>query len=458
MRYLPTVLAVGALATTALTMEPTRPPNAGSRLCTLAPGRTLALVRVEQDTTLPFAPVDVRPMTGSGVRAGPGDSLVAIEGTPMPAARVRLLQVDSTTREILAANGITDSQPVAFIRAAPYRADCRTIRWTGSVPFVERGEVGYIRATLARRERWIDGVPLIVIPDVWNYPYPRRRGLAFGVPPDAPLAPADAMFSINATLEMPQPTTAAAGAAADSVRRIRAMAWARANPVAAELEPVRAQVRRAVLATDWRTASRTPSRLRGSYRVDMELGGERTTWFFRTHDLPGYSWRGADSLATTAELLASPHVVGYRLVGFAAGSRDSLVSTMPGSAQYAQWPPLVWLTTNDRPTAPGNDTRRALYGELEFLLAAAPEALWDDLEALVPPLSATDSLLMARLNRPIVRGRKQPRIPMTVRLDGSGGIRADTTLSVNGRALRVIIARMDTVSINPRPAPRPSPE
>lgn len=444
------VLTAGALATTGVTVDATR-SNAGSSLCTLAPGLTLAVVRVEQDTTLPFAPVAVRPMSGSGVRAGPGDSLVATPGTPMPAARVRLLRVDSTTREILAASGITDSQPVAFIRAAPYRADCRTIRWTGTIPFVERGEVGYIRATLAPRESWIDGVPLIVIPDVWNYPYPRRRGLAFGVAPDAPLAPADAMFSLSLTLEEVR-------AATDSTRRIRAMAWARAHPAAAELEPVRTHVRRAVLGMDWRIASQTPSRLRGSYRVDMELGGERTTWFFRTRDRPGYSWRGADSLATTAELLASPHVVGYRLVGYAAGSADSLATGMLSSAQYARGPPLVWLSTNDRPTAPGNDARRALSGELEFILAATPERLWTDLEALVPPLSAADSAMRARLNMPIVRGRKQPRIPITIRLYASGGIGADTSLVVNGRALRLILERVDTVSINPRPAPRPSPE
>ncbi len=455
MRHLATVLAVGALAGTALTMEATRPPHAGSRLCTLVPGRTLALVRVEQDTTLPFAPAGLRPMSGSGVRAGPGDSLLATPETLMPAARVRLLQVDSTTREILAASGITDRQPVAFIRAAPYRADCRTIRWTGTIPFVEQGEVGYVRATLAPTEHWVDGVPLIVIPDVWNYPYPRRRGLAFGVPPDVPLAPADAMFSLNATLEMPHPMSEEASAAADSTRRIRAMAWARANPAAAELEPVRTQVRRAVLATDWRAVSRIPSRLRGTYRVDMELGGEQATWFFRTHDRAGYSWRARDSLATTADLLASPYVAGYQLVGFAAGSPDSLLTTMPSSLP---WPPLVWLSTNDRPTAPGNEARRALPGELEFLLTAAPERLWDDLEALVPPPSAADSLLLARSNRPIVRERKQPRIPITVRLDASGGIRADTSLVVNGRTLRVILERVDAVSISPRPALRPSQE
>ncbi|MDQ3998109.1 MAG: hypothetical protein M3303_13965 [Gemmatimonadota bacterium] len=380
----------------------------------------------------------------SGVREGAEDSLLATPTTLMPAARVRLLQLDSTTRVVFAAHGITDSQPIAFIRAAPYRADCRTIRWTDTVPFVERGEVGYVRATLAPRERWIDGVPVLVIPDVWNYPYPRRRGLAFAVAPDAPLAPADAMFSLNAVLEMPRPGSGEERIAADSARRRRAAAWARANPAPAELEPVRTLVRRAVLAPDWQVAERIPSRLRGTYRVDLEVGGERSTWFFRTYDRPGYDWRDGDSLQTTAELLASPYVSGSRLMGYPAGSPESLPSASPSGVLRV---PFVWLATADRPTAPGNDARRTLSGRLEFSLAAAPERLWNDLEALVPRQSARDSAMLTRLNRAIPRGRKQPQIPLTVRLDARGGIRADTTLVVGRRALRVVLERVDTLSI-----------
>jgi hypothetical protein len=438
------LVATATLAATALPPETAPPLHAGTRLCTLAPGGTVALLRVEQDTTLPFAPAGAQVMLMSGVREGVGDSLLATPTTLMPAARVRLLQLDSTTRVIFAVHGITDSQPIAFIRAAPYRADCRTIRWTDTVPFVERGDVGYVRATLAPRERWIDGVPVLVIPDVWNYPYPRRRGLAFGVAPDAPLAPADAMFSLNAVLEMPRPGSAEVRIAADSARRTRAIAWARANPTPAELEPVRTLVRRAVLDPDWRVAERIPSRLRGSYRVDLEVGGERSTWFFRTHDRPGYGWRGGDSLQTTADLLASPYVSGYRLVGYAAGSPDSLPGASPRGPLRV---PLVWLATADRLTAPGNDTRRALSGMLEFILAAAPERLWNDLEALVPRQSARDSAMLARLNRPIPRGSKQPQIPLTIRLDARGGIRADTTLVLGGRTLRVVLERVDTLSV-----------
>ncbi|MBA3671916.1 MAG: hypothetical protein H0W68_07825 [Gemmatimonadaceae bacterium] len=383
-------------------------------------------------------------MSSSGVRVGPGDSLLATAATLMPAARVRLLQLDAATRAQLASHGVTDIQPVAFIRAAPYRADCRTIRWIDSLPFVERGEVGYVRATLAPREQWIDGVPVLVISDVWNYPYPRRRGLAFRSAPVASLASAPAMFSLNVVLETPYALSEDARIAAASAKRDRALAWARGNSLAAELEPVRTLVRRAVLEPDWRVVERMPSKLRGTYRVDIEAGSDRSTWFFRTHDRPGYSWRGVDSLQTTAEMVASPHVSGYRLVGYAVRSLDSPFSPASGGNVRR---PLVWLATDDRPTAPGNDARRTLSGILEFTMAASPESFWNDLEPFVPRRSALDSAMLARLNRQIPRGEKQPQLPLEVQLDGRGGVRAETTLPLGGRVLRFVLQRIDTISV-----------
>jgi hypothetical protein len=434
------LFAVAMLTLAAFRLDTTLPLHAAG-VCTLEPGRTLALARVEQDTTLPFVPTGLHPLSLSGVREG-ADSLLATATTPMPAGRVRLLQLDSATRSALTVHGITDSQPIAFVRAAPYRADCRTIRWTDSAPFVERGEIGYMRGTLAPREQWIDGVPLIIIPDAWNYPYPRRRGLAFRVDPDAPLAPAEAMFSLNAVLELPQPVAAVERIALDSARRERAIIWARANPVTAELEPVRSMIRRAVLEPDWSVAERLPSRLRGTYRVDLEIGSERSTWFFRTHDRPGYTWRGMDSLQTTAELLASPYIPGYRLVGYAAPSPDLLPAEAPRRVPDV---PLVWIATDDRPTAPDNDARRRLSGVLEFQLAAAPEPLWNVLEELVPRERRADSAELARLNLP--RDRQQAQIPLPIQREERDRIRSDTSLIVGSRALRVVLERVDTVSM-----------
>jgi hypothetical protein len=143
-------------------------------------------------------------------------------------------------------------------------------------------------------------------------------------------------------------------------------------------------------------------------------------------------------------LLASPYILGYRLVGYAARSPDSLLIESPRGPRRV---PLVWLATTDRPTTPGNDARRALAGVLEFNLAAAPELLWNDLEAFVPKQSQRDSVMLARMKVSIPRGDKQPQFPLTVRLDGRGGVRADTTLTVGGRAIRVILERVDTLSM-----------
>ena len=440
---LPLIVA-GVFTATAPPPGEVPPPHRGAPpFCTLAPGSALALLRVEKDTTLRFAPAGVQPMSGSGVGASARDSLLATPDTPMPAARVHLLQLDSATRAMLASEGVTDAQPIAFIRAAPYRADCRTMRWTDTVPFVVPGEVGFVRATLAPREQWIDGTPLLVIPDGWNYPYPRRRGLAYAAPLDATLAPATAMFSLTSLLEMPRPKDAAALIASDSARRTRARAWGRTNAAAAELEPARGIVRRAVLEADWRAAERAPSRLRGTYRVDLAIDDQRSTWYFRTHDRPGYPWRGLDSLQTTAALIASPYSAGYRLVGYAAATPDASFSFEAREMMRAL---LVWLATDDRPTAPGNDARRVLSGMLEFKLSATQESFWNDLEAFVPRMSARDSLMLARLNHRFERGQKQPQLPLTVRLDEGGGVKADTTFNVGGRTLRVVLQRIDTLT------------
>ena len=71
-------LVAGALLSAAtLLLGPSSTLQAEARLCTLVPGSTLALMRVEQDTTLPLAATGVAPTSSSGLRSGPGDSLLA---------------------------------------------------------------------------------------------------------------------------------------------------------------------------------------------------------------------------------------------------------------------------------------------------------------------------------------------------------------------------------------------
>jgi hypothetical protein len=438
-------MALAALSATALL--PLRFPgtlDAASALCSLEPAPTIALLRIERDTTLPYTPVRATPLSYSGVRRSPADSILVAPGDPMPAAHVRMLRLDSTTRQSLTAAGVSDSQPAAFITAAPYRADCRTIRYTDSIPFAIPGDVGFVRASLAPSEHWIDDTPVFVVRQVWLYPYPHRRGIAFAAAPDAPLVSAEAMYRLTLALEMPRRLSTDARDEAERARRDRAHSWARENPGDAELEPARTLVRRAILAPDWDAARRLTSRLRGTYSVEFELGRASGTWFFRTHDKPGYRWDRADSLQTIAELLDLPAIPGYTLAGQAAAERDSLPAAYPRGGVRG---PLIWLGSSDRPTIPGSDSLLALAGELMFHMSAAPERLWDALQHLVPPMSARDSALMAAMRMPIERARLQPQIPLTLHLDGLGGVRADTTLNTGGGVLRVRLERVDTLAL-----------
>lgn len=82
------MLALPAVLTAAL--FPFRSPvtsGDASGMCSMAPPPTIALLRVERDTTLPYTPVHVTPMSYSGVKQSPADSLPVMPGDPMPAAR-----------------------------------------------------------------------------------------------------------------------------------------------------------------------------------------------------------------------------------------------------------------------------------------------------------------------------------------------------------------------------------
>jgi hypothetical protein len=416
--------------------------------CTIQPERSLLLMHVEKDTTFPHAEVEAEFMSSSGVRPGPHDSLLAVQGTPMPGARVRLLQVDSATQATLRAAGITDPHPVAFIRAAPYRADCRTVRWNDSLPWVERGDTGYARATLAPPSQWIAGTPMFIILHTWYYPYPRQRALAFDIPADRRLASANAMYSLNVLLEAGGQPMRDFAVPTDTASLRRVLEWTRSHLSDAELEPVRELVRRAILKPDWETVRSMPSRLRGSYAVTMEADGSRGTWYFRTEARPRSSWPDRDTITTIATLLSSPHISGYRLVGYGGPTRDELVVSQPSGPGRRL--PFVWLVAEDRPTVAGNEARHVLRGQLEFTMAAAPAQLWDILDVFVRPLSPRDSVVLMRMPEIYARENRQPRLPITLRLDRSGSVRADTVLTMKGKTLRMSVVRLDTISVESR--------
>ena len=415
--------------------------------CSMEPGRTMAVLRVEKDTLLPYVSHDVRVLSRTVTPTNPHDSLLAVNGTPMPGGRVTLLRVDSTTQRVLAQHGITASNPQAFLLAAPYGSDCRAVRYTSRDPFLVRGEIGYIRGSLASRERWIGNVPLIVVSDVWDYPYPRRRSMAFEADSNAILASPEAVFSFYTTVPVPEEwryRSAPQESIADSIERDRAILWARTNAEAAELQPLRTAIRQSVLAPDWKVARKTSSRLRGSYRLSIDGSRASGVWYFRTEPAPRFNWRALDLARPTADLIASPYIAGYQVTGLGAATYDSLPSV---SLRDAPRESRVWLSSSDRLTAPGGSTHRMLAGELQFVLAPAPEALWEDLVAAVPTLSRMDSLFFVRTNRAITALQRQPRIPLTIRIGNGGEVTADTTIMRGNQILRVRLERIDTIAL-----------
>jgi len=379
------VCGVGVALTTHL------PELRANSRCSMGPEPTLAVVRVERDTTLSFT-ADEQASYGNAREPGSVARPVLL-----PAARVRILNLDSATRAVLSGSGIVDRQPVALIRAAPYGADCRSVPWASTDTFAVASEVSFVRASLLPREHWVGNVPVFLIRALGSYPYP-RRGRPEGVPGSVQLASPEAMFGIESILDRPwrhSPERRPGDLdAADRARIVRAMAWARTNSALAEMEPLRSILREAVLELDWTLAQRTSSRLRGTYRVELHVDGAPYAWYFRTQPQLAYRWMAMDVERTTSELLSSPHINGYTLVGEAVDSTGMPVSM---ATTRANRQPLGWFSVGDRPTAPGNEARRTMNGVFEFMLGGAPEMAWDALEPLARKVRASDSMMMARL-------------------------------------------------------------
>jgi hypothetical protein len=258
------------------------------------------------------------------------------------------------------------------------------------------------------------------------------------------------MYSLNLMLDAGGRRTRDHMVPADSASTRRVREWTRDHLSDAELDPIRELVTRAILSSDWDAARRLPSRLRGTYAVTMESDGSRGTWYFRTSQRPSSRW--GDTTETVATLLASPYIVGYQLVGYAAPTRDELRLGPPRLTPTSRFADqrLVWLTAADRPTAPGNEARQVLRGELAFLMGVPPAALWSALDPFMRPLSRMDSVMLQRRPELYARENRQARLPITLRLDRSGAVRADTILTMNEKTIRISLVRLDTISVESR--------
>jgi hypothetical protein len=426
------------------------PAVAAARRCTMRPGSSHVLIAIERDTLLPLVTAPRSMNSASGVRPGAGDSLLADASTLMPSARVTLLRTDSATRHALETNGITAAQPAAIIQAQPYRADCRTIRYTDTTAWVRAGEHGYARATLAPRAAWPGNDPVFVIMPTWDWPYPQQTGAL----------PAHLREFTNGTVQLKPGISAATFASAEAMFEVESIvgddrryvpvdalvSWAKANIEHASREPLRTRIVSGLVGRDWEAVSAAPSRFRGTYRVTMASGEISETWMFRTVDRPSYADRDAEQRATVAEILDTPHVLGYSLVAHTADSSGALPSVPPRPVASRERS-LVWLRVGDRPTAAQHRDASMVPGEVEFTKLAAPRSLWRALTPFVPEMDALSRDFFARTNTQRTEAQDQPKLPVTLRIGSDGQVRGDTTLVRDGVTLRLTIVRTDTIAV-----------
>lgn len=470
-----TVIAVVVSSVAPIAAKPTRPDDRGRSTmraasieslvdresvarCTMAPAASLLLLQIDRDTTIAFgrsaaASSEVLAYTSS--RRGGSDTMTAQPGTPMPAARTTLLDLDSTTRAALVAVGIQDAHPHVFIQAAPYGSDCRTVRYLDPMLWVTVGDTGFVRGSLLDTALWIGGTPVFVVREVWNYPYPTRKGQLRTYPskiiPASEIASAAALFGYSRAMAAGDtgafPPLSPYGSAAVS----RAIRWARERPTEAERQPIRDAIRSVVQLTDMQEVRQQPSAFRGTYRVTMTWNDTTVHWQFRTAATAAYTWHELEGTRPTRDFVRYPHVANVRLAGFNADSSGRLLERNPTTAERPRYP-LVWLATSsisdpERVTplpASTSDTSH-VRAELMFVQAAAPQMLWDALDELNDQFS-TDTLSLQRLaalTGRSVRAMQQPRVPIVLRVRQSGAVRGDTVLIVKGRPLRVILERVN---------------
>ena len=426
------------------------PSPAGTARCTLQPGTTRALVQIDQDTLLPLVGAQVSATSFSRLPARPGDPELATADTPMPSARVRITRLDPATRAQLRAEGINTPEPVAYLQARPYGADCSTIVWRDTAPWVRRGDDGYVVARLAPRRFWVGGAPVFVVSETWQYPYPARRGLLgiAALDPVAlqgPLSSAAAMFDFE---EQMGPVRDVLGYGSnDSSGGTRAIAFARSHPDDSERQPLRDLIRESVLRPEFARVRTLTSRFRGTWQVRLTTGDSSVTYWFRTPRQAFSAWQAADSGRSTADILRNPFVGGYVLLGYPAPVRDSLP---PANDSTRRPPGGLWLSVADRPGMPSNERQERIAMQLEFRLRTVPAWVWPVLDDYPRLRSRADSIFSARVrSRSVVpRADQQAQFPMITLRRGAGDVySADTTFVRNQRTLRLTVTRVDSLSI-----------
>ena len=423
--------------------------NAGlRRRCSLAFSSSAMLVDILRDTAL-LVGSDFRTQKGSEASGRQYGGVYA--DTPMPGARVRLRRLDTGTRERLRLLGVTDSVPVAYLKAMPYSMDCAAMRWHDTVPWVRPGTGGYVSSTiLLDSSRWIGGAPVFMVMHPDAYPYPQRRTM-FGVSPESrDLVSPEILFEFDSMQACCAPSAYPRNVeeAERLVReRDRSMErWLRAHPMEIEQAPLRTILRAQLLArVGWRTLVDSLA-IAGTYRVRVRVQDTTYTWMLRTEAGAGERLDAADSGRTTRELLDAPRVSGFVLRGIAARDSSALMDSM---SRYTPSNRYLRFDLSAIHVAPSRPHQQQVRAEMRFELRAAPPALWQTLQPFLADQSGTSD----------PSGHQEAVLPLTLQRGTGAAWRGHSAWHLRTLTLDVHVDQVSRreLTIYDRPATREHP-
>lgn len=416
--------------------------------CTMEPDNVHAVIVVERDTlrTLPRDP-GIR-FTSATRTSRMSDSLVLRADERTAAARVRLVRMDSLTRNFFVRRGVVAAEPQAVIVAAEHDASCRFLRYRDTVSWTRVGDRGYIAGTLALDTT---GLPVIVVSSPRAAPYPRQRALAVNARAADTLATPDAVFEFEA-ITAARSQAAFAPMRAQTPRSARQFAlhpplraWYARHTTDAEREPLRTWMRDEVLLPRASLYDRARTRLRGTFVVTVRSGADTMQWTARTFEHVAGPWEERDSVRSTADLMRRPWASGHRVDVMLAPRISDLPQYLVGHSGNGDG--SLTFTLADPPEASDTARTSPVDGELRLRLRPLRSTMRT---ALLRFRSAQDeeSLRWAAAGDTVpVEAWRTVHIPLTFRFGRRDGVLVDQRLG----DVAVRIVRLDTIGIRPQP-------
>lgn len=417
--------------------------------CMQEPDNVHAVIVVERDTArlLPSDP-GIR-FASSSRTTRMADSLVLRPGELSPAARVRLVRMDSVTRELFRSRGIAAAEPQAVIVAAQYDAACRFTRYRDTAAWTRVGDRGYIAGTLAADT---SRLPAIVVSDPKSSPYPRQRGLAHNARADDVLASVDAVFAFAEIV-----AARSHASFARMMARLPAPAhrtelylplrtWYTRNTAEAEREPLRSWMRNEILMPRAPLYDDAQTRLRGTFVVTLRTGNDTLQWNTRSFERIVGPWEERDSVRTVADLMRRPWAAGHRIGAMVATRVEDLPRYEVGSDPNGDAAQLSFMLA-DPPDASDTIRTPRVAGELRLSLWRVHPRARAVLRRFNAPTDEEFLQWQAARDTVPIDAWRTVHIPLTFRFDRRDDVLVDERIG----DVSVKIVRLDTIGIRRQP-------